>query len=513
MAEYRLDDRLLSELRDARPFVGSDDFRSDSSEAAELLGKILSMDDSSDVLGTDGAHNRTTTSLSTETSPVERRAHGVRVRSRRFSLLWISIVAGAIMISAVAIPLTISRTPRPPVTLVSAWRLTGSISQPAWALQPTIGSDPDRLSCPSTTTCYATGLTAPEPNGIQSTPLQAVVEVTHDGGVTWQQSLLPTAGTLVSSMTCPAVDTCMLLGGASGAASNSQTMFTTTDGGQSWTALPLPGGTGDAALLLSCATPLNCDSLQNVPGPAGLGGVRYISNVTTDGGHTWSASAMPGTFRGYALECSTPDLCIAAGSEPTSYRITDPTTQGDPAAVLYSSDGGVTWARGSVPAGGDVIGSMSCADPSHCVAVDITLGTARTSGVLISANGGQTWSASPSRNLAQLNLESISCPSDSDCWVSGSTLPAGGGGATDQQGVILSTHDGGQTWTSEQVPTDQGVPLGVIGGLSCSAVADCLALANRPSSSSMLGQQVVLANGSGSAAMGPATSQSSTIAG
>ena len=495
MPEYRLDDRLLSELRDARPSVGTDDFRSDSSEAAELLGKILSMDGSSDVLGTDGSHKRTANSLSMETSPVDPRAHGVRIRSRRSSVLWLSIAVAAILIAAVPVPLAISRNSRPPVSVASAWRLTGSVSQTAWAVQPTMGSDPDRLTCPSATTCYATGLTAPEPNGIQTTPLQAVVEVTHDGGVTWQQSLLPTAGTLVSSMTCPTADTCMLLGGTSGAASNSQIMFTTTDGGQSWTTLPLPGGTGDAAMLLSCATALDCDSLQNVPGPAGLGGVRYISNVTTDGGHTWSASAMPGTFRGYALECSSPALCIAAGSEPTSYRITDPTTQGDPAAVLYSSDGGVTWTRGSVPAGGDVIGSMSCADPSHCMAVDITLGTARSSGVLTSANGGQTWSASPSRNLAQLNLESISCPTDSDCWVSGSTLPTGGDENADLQGVILSTHDGGQTWTSEQVPTDQGVPLGVIGGLACSAVAHCLALANTPSSSSMLGQQVVLANG------------------
>ena len=222
--------------------------------------------------------------------------------------------------------------------------------------------------------------------------------------------------------------------GPSGAASNSQTMFTTTDGGQSWTTLPVPGGSGTAALLLSCATALNCDSLQNVPGPVGLG-LRYISNVTTDGGHTWSSAAMPGAFRGYALVCSSPDLCIAAGTEPTTYRITDPTTQGRPAAVLYSSDGGVTWTRGSVPAGGDLIGSMSCADPSHCMAIDTAFGPGhRSSGVLITDNGGQTWSASPSSNLTPLNLLTISCPTDSDCWVSGSTLPAGGENA-DLQGA------------------------------------------------------------------------------
>jgi photosystem II stability/assembly factor-like uncharacterized protein len=253
--------------------------------------------------------------------------------------------------------------------------------------------------------------------------------------------------------------------------------------------------------------------LQNEPGPVGIGGVRYISNVTTDGGHTWSSSAMPGTFRGYALECNAQDFCIAGGGEPTSYRLTDPTTHGDPAAVLYSSDGGVTWSRASVPAGGNLIPSISCADPSHCMAVDNTVGTAHRSGVLISDNGGQTWSASPSRNLTQLNLESISCPSDSDCWVSGSLLPTGRGETTPLQGVILSTHDSGQTWTSEQVPTDRGVLVGNIGPISCSAVSDCLALATTPSSSSSLGQQVVLANGGGTRATSPTTARSSTIAG
>jgi photosystem II stability/assembly factor-like uncharacterized protein len=511
MLDYRPDDSLLGALRDARPSVSPDFFRPDSPEAAELLAKILSMDASADTVRTDGSPIHATAAPYLEVTSVEPHKRGARVWSRRSPLLWISIAA-AILIAAVAVPLTISRNSRPPVSVASTWRLTDATSQPGWARQPTIGSDPDRLSCPSTTTCYVAGLSAPMPNGIQTTSLQAVVEVTHDGGVTWHQSLLPSAGILISSITCPTADTCMLLGGASDAALNTQTMFRTTNGGQGWTTLPLPGGLGHAALLLSCATALDCDSMQGEPGPVGIGGVRYISNVTTDGGHTWSSSAMPGTFRGYALECNAQDFCIAGGEEPTSYRITDPSSQGDPAAVFYSSNGGVTWSRASVPAGGNLITSLSCADPSHCMAVD-DRNVGRTSGVLISDNGGQTWSASPSRNLTPLNLVWISCPSDSDCWVSGSLLPAGNGEATPLQGVILSTHDGGQTWTSERVPTDRGVLLGTIGPISCAVVSDCLALANTPSSSSSLGQQVVLANGGGTPATSPTTSQSSTIAG
>jgi photosystem II stability/assembly factor-like uncharacterized protein len=511
MLDYRPDDSLLGALRDARPSVSPDFFRPDNPEAAELLAKILSMEASADTVRTDGSPIHATAAPYLETTSVEPHKRGARVWFRRSPLLWISIAA-AILIAAVAVPLIVSRNSRPPFSVASTWRLTDATSEPGWVRQPTIGSDPDRLSCPSATTCYVAGLSAPMPNGIQTTLLQAVVEVTINGGVTWHQSLLPSAGTLVSSITCPTTDTCMLLGGVSDAAPNTQTMFTTTNGGQSWTMLPLPGGLGHAALILSCATALECDSLQNEPGPAGIGGVRYVSNVTTDGGHTWSSSAMPGTFRGYALACNTQDFCIAGGEEPTSYRITDPTTQGDPAAVFYSSNGGVTWSKASVPAGGNLITSLSCADPSHCMAVD-NKNVGRTSGVLISDNGGQTWSASPSSNLTQLDLDSISCPSASDCWVSGSTVSTGGGESTPEQGVILSTHDGGETWTSEQVPTDRGGLLGAIGPISCSVVSDCLALANTLSSSSTLGHQVVLANGAGTPATSPTTSQSSTIAG
>ena len=119
--------------------------------------------------------------------------------------------------------------------------------------------------------------------------------------------VLPSAITN-GSITCPAVDICMLAGPSFTGRSSSDVLLTTTDGGQTWSSLPIPGLSYGSSHL-SCATALDCDSLKSVPGPGGLG-LQYVSRVTTDGGRTWVTAPMPGTFRPFALQCVAPDYCI-----------------------------------------------------------------------------------------------------------------------------------------------------------------------------------------------------------
>lgn len=56
---------------------------------------------------------------------------------------------------------------------------------------------------------------------------------------------------------------------------------------------------------------------QVVGGYPLLQGLRYISNVTTDGGIAWSSSDLPGTFRANGLTCDAGGRCIATGSAPS----------------------------------------------------------------------------------------------------------------------------------------------------------------------------------------------------
>ena len=492
MPDSLANDELLTRLAAARPSIPADEFRPDEDRAVALLDRILTagaiVSDSTEVpLG----YNEV---VPTGLAPVliatpTRRSHRRSVA--------VAIVAAVIVLATVGVISGLKHGTGGSTAQrgSSSWVLTGLISQPSWTIQPSVGSDPFRVACPSTTTCYAVGLSAPPAAATNAAPTQGVVEVTHDGGATWNESVLPSAITS-GSITCPAVDTCMLAGPSFTGRSSSDVLLTTTDGGQTWSSLPIPGLSYGSSRL-SCATALDCDSLKSVPGPGGLG-LQYVSRVTTDGGQTWVTAPMPGTFRAYALQCMAPDYCIAGGSEPTSYRISNPLTERGPAAFLYSSDGGVTWNAGTVPATlteGNSIGSISCSDPSHCMAISNPIGSA-PGHVLVTADGGRVWSFAPGE-LPSLNLSTISCPTENDCWVSGSTLPMVGDGSANLRGIIYSTDDAGQSWTSEQVPTLQGAPLGFIGGLACASVSSCLALGSASSTSPVLDQQEVITYSAG----------------
>jgi len=493
MPDYSLDDPLLAALREARPADVGDQYVPDNAKGAALLARIMTVNaDIGDALDV------VTTPARFSGSPVAEGAAGKPIRRRHLLAPLAAIAAAAILIGGILVPLTTNFGRRTAinghVTAPSAWVLAGDISQPAWQVQTLAGFDPYELTCPSTTTCYAAGPTVGSENASGTGPDQSVVEITHAGGVTWEQSLLPGAGIDIYDITCPSVTTCMLVGGAQGTAKQ-ESMFTTTNGGRSWNTVPMPGR-AESAQLLSCGTPSECVSLESEPGPGGQG-LRYVSNVTTDGGITWSSSDLPGTFRAQGLTCDATGRCIATGSAPIGYVVANASGSEGSASVIYSADGGLTWNSGSVPAGVGTIGSISCADSLHCMAIGNSLGNNRRSWVVITADGGRTWMASPSTVVSDLNLGAISCPTGNQCWISGSA-PSSNGLLADGKGVLLATSDGGQIWTPEDVPTDQGAPLRHIGAIACPAASACLALANPPSAPSSQGQQLVLSNGESS---------------
>jgi photosystem II stability/assembly factor-like uncharacterized protein len=475
MAKSLANDEILARLRRVRPSVPANQFQAGTPQAVDLLERILAID--TVAAGTAEAGSPTPSGAAYP----HHRAHR---RTRR-------VLAGVavLLLAAVGTAFVVTNQHHThPGQPASSWTLTGYLSKLAWRVQPTIGSDPSQLDCPSTTTCYVTGLSFPPPPTSEAPQPHAVVEVTHDGGTTWQESPLPPGGVTIGSITCPGVNTCMLSGRTQGHGPAAGVMFRTTNGGESWVPLPLPDPPGGFVPLLSCATTLKCDSLRSVPGPDGLG-VSYVSDVTSDGGRTWTSSPMPGTFRGYALECTTSNYCIAGGQRPSAYRITDP-TRAVPAAALYSSDGGVTWHSGTLPkepAAHSIISKLSCADHSHCTAISDTIGRRPSAHVLETTDGGKNWSPSPGASPSVL-LDVLSCPTYSHCWASGFPLHG-------QQGVIYSTNDGGEHWTREQLPKDRGSALRLILDISCSTRFRCVALANP--STSLSGPQVVISFGLG----------------
>ncbi len=470
MAKSVANDEILVRLRGVRPSVPANQFQAGTTQAVDLLERIL-------------ANDTVAAGMAEPDAPTLSGAKHPHHRADRRALPVLAGVAVLVLAALGAVFVVNNQDHTHPVQQASSWTLTGYLSKLAWQVEPTIGSDPSQLDCPSTTTCYVTGLSFPPPDTSNAPQPHTVVEVTHDGGATWQESPLPPGGVTIGSITCPGINTCMLSGRTQGNGTASGVMFRTRNGGQSWVSLPLPDPPGGFVPLLSCATTLKCDSLRSVPGPDGLG-VSYVSDVTSDGGHTWTSSPMPGTFRGYALECFASDYCIAGGQRPSAYRITD-LTQVVPAAALYSSNGGVTWHSGTLPQGlppDNVISKLSCADQSHCAAIWATIGRRPSAHVLETTDGGKNWSTSAGASPSA-NLDVLSCPTYSDCWTSGFALNG-------RRGIIYFTNDDGQHWTKERLPKDRGSALRLILDISCSTRFRCVALANP--STSLSGPQVVI---------------------
>jgi photosystem II stability/assembly factor-like uncharacterized protein len=415
--------------------------------------------------------------------------------SQRAWRIRVAFTAAVAILVCAAVVLPLVRTGSPPGRgpTPSSWKLAGYIDHPTFQAQPSSGSEPGALTCPTTTTCYATGLTSPTPNYSAGFGPPSVLEVTQDGGSTWQQLLAPSGSIDLGTPTCPDSNTCMVVEQDYSLSQNTMSMLTTHDGGQTWTSLPFPGkGLGE--LQVSCPTASDCVALEAGPGPGGPG-IQYVSYRTSDGGADWLASAVPGTFRSYSLQCFPSGLCIATGQVPGEYRITN-VDEATVAGAMYSTDYGASWTLGTVPPGGVIITALSCSDAVHCMSIekpDPSSGQGNNM-VLETSDGGRTWTPSPTSVPATLSLEAISCPTASDCWASG--VAAG------TKGAILSTSDGGQTWTIDPLPTIQGSTLVSVDVVTCPTVGACFALASEPRSSSQSGQQVVLSNADSSTTSG-----------
>jgi photosystem II stability/assembly factor-like uncharacterized protein len=361
-----------------------------------------------------------------------------------------------------------------------SWRLVGDITQGSWQEQTALnGSQPQYgLVCPTATTCFML-----EVGPLTTQAFTTSIEVTQDGGSTWQLLSLPAGMATSTGLDCVDATTCVA--GAFDAAGNAF-LVTTDDGGQTWTSLPGPSQLSSSFQFrsVSCTTATSCVAIGGASPTAGGSSEVYYSLGTTDGGQSWSDSAFPEGFVPTAIQCSASGACMASGFEqPSTPPPAPPAPQGVAGEALYSTDGGATWAAASVPSEAGPIVSVSCGTGGACTAVTfgskINDGTA--SQVLTTVDGGQTWTATGGNGLPASLLQGLSCPTTSYCWAAGIQLPTESGGSpatpmdlSGLQGVIASTTDGGQTWQQAQLPAD--LTQSVVTSVSCPTLTTCLAL-------------------------------------
>jgi photosystem II stability/assembly factor-like uncharacterized protein len=196
----------------------------------------------------------------------------------------------------------------------------------------------------------------------------------------------------------------------------------TDDGGSTFSTDQTPSG-NSPPVAVSCSGASTCVAV-------GAGSILSSS----DGGQTWSTATDPVSGSDLlGVDCSSSNDCVAVGMLP------EPAIS-DLAVILDSDDGGQTWTEAQFPSWAPAMGSVFCTS-DDCIAVGAS--------VLVSSDGGQTWTNEAVTGGIQA-LSSVACSSAQSCFAIG---PNGAGiSHPDAPSTGASTDDGGQTWTSMQLP-------------------------------------------------------------
>jgi hypothetical protein len=174
-------------------------------------------------------------------------------------------------------------------------------------------------------------------------------------------------------------------------------LLTSGDGGLTWRQRAWPKGYGAGPFpQVTCADASHCamigfiergGTLSNQAGSvSGPDAIQYtVIAFSSDGGATWTASALPHTIP-YpmidALTCPTARTCYAAGSDNIAQRI-GTGLNGSSSVVAITHDAGRTWQRvtfavpANVPGGMQAdsfmnIGQIQCPQPDSCIAIGVS---------------------------------------------------------------------------------------------------------------------------------------------
>ena len=389
---------------------------------------------------------------------------------RRRAVRVLSVLTAVLVIgTSVAVATTLGgrgspTSPDRPLASGLRWALAGYVGSPwkgtAGRGLTVLGPNIHGLTCSSVTTCYTEGA------GMGGQGLR--VEATDNGGKTWHLGGLEGAAAL-SNVACPSARVCALLEETTDNPPINKPVFVeTTDGGATWRARPAPswlipfenvkheGSYYTLGLItLSCRTTYSCTFLASSGTPSS----RSVASVTMDDGRTWS-SPTPEFKTSLELQCFANGKCLSAGYS----------------GLAYSTDSGLRWTRSSGwPS--EELPYFSCATPANCIALSRPL-TGGGASLLVSSDGGESWSSVKTQGLlAGKWFTSMACPTSSECWLSGDTVLANPVRILDEGEVLLSSANGGRTWSAGALP--RGVSA--VWNVSCPGPSTCFALATKPS--------------------------------
>ena len=341
------------------------------------------------------------------------------------------------------------------------------------------------LDCVNATRCWAVGSTV----GSGGAPNGAAVIATTDGGIKWAaQNIPPTVGYL-SAVACNNVGHCTAVGQAAQASGGQAVIISTADGGAQWTQVPAPAGVLDLTAV-SCHPDGWCMAVGSAP----TGSVALVS--TTSGASWVQAGPLPATMSGAsALSCTGDQRCWVTGHTTVALDHVA-------GALSLTTDGGTNWAMVATPPGTGSLNGISCfnGSPTGSGAVPVPSTTSTTAppttstaaGVASGSSVPTTTSTAPTTTTTTASPPSTTTTAPivgipgARCTVVGTTatiLDAARAG----HGLILTTANGGATWSSQTV-TSLSASLN---GVSCTAIGTCVTVGSSVATSPQAGLVIV----------------------
>lgn len=325
----------------------------------------------------------------------------------------------------------------PSTSHAAGWQLVDDLMSTGWQ-QNTAGPPPGGLDCPTVSACYA--LSGAFPSAKVGAPLLSEsLYVSSDLGQSWSVLPMPSGFNPTTQLSCASAMSCYV-----GGRIQSRSVFLSTpDGGHQWTIMPL--SESGVLAFLSCRAVSDCNAILgpvSVVGTSGLHGGPPVNESfmrSTDGGASWTVQALSVNGRVQSLSCATALSCVLAGEKSGLA-----TNTFDGGFVQSTGDGGVHWLSGQPPAdfsfGYNI--AVSCTTASDCMAVGVT-------------------SIPNPQQCRVLGSHYVPPPGADSCSTSSTMLIS----------AVVTTTDGGLTWQLRPLPAD--IPNPQLTTLSCASSTLC----------------------------------------
>jgi photosystem II stability/assembly factor-like uncharacterized protein len=176
-----------------------------------------------------------------------------------------------------------------------------------------------------------------------------------------------------------------------------------------------------------------------------------VALLTTDAGHSWTVTSVPGVRWTGPVACFASESCVIEGTNALETKESmfsfDVKSQHVTPETLPSSNG--------------VITGLACAGMPECIAVGE--GQSISDPVVIATGEtGTTWRKGSLPKISGLTLQAVACSTSLNCWAVGDNSA--------EKGESFSSSNGGVTWKQQTVAPS----IAEIDYLTCPSASWCL---------------------------------------